>query len=190
MKKQKSNYTDDGVYYSNSTVDSNEQPFLPKMEEELEKTDEPSRLRKFKVEMTLSLAPLGEKAVKIPITVGEYPSNRVLEILTASLSARRVKQVIEAVLDDLPAEPVFNVPVSETLQKHEAKQDNEVIVVVEKKKRAKKDQLTIGNDGAGHFSDPESEDYFGGDEQLDQAEQADDEDQGIELDPTEHEGVY
>jgi hypothetical protein len=149
--------------------------------------------------MYLSLTPLGEKPVKIPVCVGEYQSTRVLEVLQMSINARRVKQVIEAVLDNVMPEPIFDKPVSETLREQaERQKDNEVIVVVQaqeekkEKKKPKKGQLTIGNEGAGHFSDPESEDYFG-DEVPDETIQENDgpeDDSDADLDPSEHEGTY
>jgi hypothetical protein len=161
-KKKKSNYTDDGVYYSNSTIDSSEKNYsLPDFDEQMKEVEEVPHQRTFKVEMTLSLTPKGEKPVKIPVCVGEYASNRVLEVLLMSINARRVKQVIEAVLDNVPPEPkTFDKPVSETLK--EKDNEREVIVVVNSTEQAKpeSEQLTIGNDGAGHFSDPESEDFI------------------------------
>lgn len=194
-KKKKSNYTDDGVYYSNSTIDSSEKNYsLPDFDEQMKEVEEVPHQRTFKVEMTLSLTPKGEKPVKIPVCVGEYASNRVLEVLLMSINARRVKQVIEAVLDNVPPEPkTFDKPVSETLK--EKDNEREVIVVVqaqEKKQKPKKGQVTIGNDGAGHFSDPNSEDYFG-DEVPDETIQESDvpeNNSDADLDPSEHEGAY
>jgi len=196
-KKKKSNYTDDGVYYSNSTIDSSEKNYsLPDFDEQMKEVEEVRHQRNFRVEMYLSLTPLGEKPVKIPVCVGEYASTRVLEVLQMSINARRVKQVIEAVLDNVIPEPVYNKPVSETLREQaERQKDNEVIVVVqaqEKKQKPKKGQVTIGNDGAGHFSDPNSEDYFG-DEVPDETIQENDvpeDNSDSDLDPSEHEGAY
>lgn len=193
---KKSNYADNGVYYSDSTIDSPDQKSLPDFDKKMEEVEAVPHQRNFRVEMFLSLTPLGEKPVKIPVCVGEYASTRVLEILQMSINARRVKQVIEAVLDNVTPEPVFNKPVSETLREQaERQKDNEVIVVVqaqEKKQKPKKGQVTIGNDGAGHFSDPNSEDYFG-DEVPDETIQENDvpeDNSDSDLDPSEHEGAY
>lgn len=196
-KHKKSNYQDDGVYYSNSTCDSSEKNYsLPDFDEQMKEVEEVPHQRTFKVEMHLALTPKGEKPVKIPVCVGEYASNRVLEVLQMSINARRVKQVIEAVLDNVIPEPVYNKPVSETLREQaERQKDNEVIVVVqaqEKKQKPKKGQVTIGNDDAGHFSDPNSEDYFG-DEVPDETIQENDvpeDNSDSDLDPSEHEGAY
>lgn len=193
---KKSNYADNGVYYSDSTIDSPDQKSLPDFDKKMEEVEAVPHQRNFRVEMFLSLTPLGEKPVKIPVCVGEYASTRVLEVLQMSINARRVKQVIEAVLDNVTPEPVFNKPVSETLREQaERQKDNEVIVVVqaqEKKQKPKKGQVTIGNDGAGHFSDPNSEDYFG-DEVPDETIQESDvpeNNSDADLDPSEHEGAY
>lgn len=193
---KKSNYADNGVYYSDSTIDSPDQKSLPDFDKKMEEVEAVPHQRNFRVEMFLSLTPLGEKPVKIPVCVGEYASTRVLEVLQMSINARRVKQVIEAVLDNVTPEPVFNKPVSETLREQaERQKDNEVIVVVqaqEKKQKPKKGQVTIGNDGAGHFSDPNSEDYFG-DEVPDETIQENDapeDNSDSDLDPSEHEGAY
>ena len=193
---KKSNYADNGVYYSDSTIDSPDQKSLPDFDKKMEEVEAVPHQRNFRVEMFLSLTPLGEKPVKIPVCVGEYASTRVLEILQMSINARRVKQVIEAVLDNVTPEPVFNKPVSETLREQaERQKDNEVIVVVqaqEKKQKPNKGQVTIGNDGAGHFSDPNSEDYFG-DEVPDETIQENDvpeNNSDADLDPSEHEGAY
>lgn len=193
---KKSNYADNGVYYSDSTIDSPDQKSLPDFDKKMEEVEAVPHQRNFRVEMFLSLTPLGEKPVKIPVCVGEYASTRVLEALQMSINARRVKQVIEAVLDNVTPEPVFNKPVSETLREQaERQKDNEAIVVVqaqEKKQKPNKGQVTIGNDGAGHFSDPNSEDYFG-DEVPDETIQENDvpeNNSDADLDPSEHEGAY
>lgn len=183
-RNKKSNYQDDGVYYSNSTCDSSEKNYsLPDFDEQMKEVEEVPHQRTFKVEMHLALTPKGEKPVKIPVCVGEYASNRVLEVLLMSINARRVKQVIEAVLDNVPPEPqTFNKPVSESLKdiedrkeqekQPEAEKEKQVIFIMPKQEASADDelvkgQLTIGNDGAGHFADSESEDYIGGNDFID-----------------------
>jgi len=109
-RKNKNSEHDDGTYKSRSSIDSppreesepsdTEQEVLPGFEQELERISEEPYERKFKAELVLTLTPVGNRAVKIPVVFGEFPSTRIKEILTLGLNCRRVTRIVEAVLDN------------------------------------------------------------------------------------------
>lgn len=100
---------DSEIYISSSSVDweprektekDNQQQSLPGLDEEIKKAQEEPHERRFKVELNLSLAPSNGKAIKIPVVVGEFSSKDIKDILSYSLTSRRISLIIDAVLDN------------------------------------------------------------------------------------------
>jgi hypothetical protein len=95
------------LYTSNSSIDKEPkehketvQESLPGIEDEIKNIAKDKHERLFVVEMKLSLAPKGSKPIQIPVCAGEYNSIHVVEVLHACLNSRRIKTVIEAILDN------------------------------------------------------------------------------------------
>lgn len=179
-KNKKSNYfhNDSGEYSSKSSIDS--PPKMSKEEKELEKQEEAKTYekkngqqsllppeesaeealnklsenphdRKFKVEMKLTLTPSGDKPFSLVVAAGSYASSRIQEILTLSLTSRRVRKVIEAILDN----PIAQQETSKNDPLTAVKSDTEISTEVAKStlgkigvalKSIKKDSHVNGED--------------------------------------------
>lgn len=113
-------------------TDADGQMALPGMEKEVstkKEVEEEPYVRKAKIKLVLNVELEGDdKPMTVPLLIGEFPSDRVLELLHGALNTRRNKRRIEAALD-LPEpedekEELFDRPVSETLAEGESKEES------------------------------------------------------------------
>lgn len=132
-----------GEYISDSTIDNpprdqaddgdenDGQQQLPGIEQDMTRITAAPYERKFKVELKLSMTPLGEKAITVPVLCGEYPSSRVEEILSLALSTRRFKNILLAILDNpipVPEMEALPAPTEVVADNHQGQIANGTVV--------------------------------------------------------------
>lgn len=107
---------DDGTYQSRSSIDNpprppkDEKADEPKQQSLIDEPDAVERFsqvhdgeqveRSFGVDLCLKLTRQTDgKTIPVPLLSGEWPANRIQELITISVKSRLNKQIIEAILD-------------------------------------------------------------------------------------------
>lgn len=107
---------DDGTYQSRSSIDNppcppkDEKADEPKQQSLIDEPDAVERFsqvhdgeqveRSFGVDLTLKLTRATDgKTIPVPLLSGEWPANRIQELIGISVKSRLNKQIIEAILD-------------------------------------------------------------------------------------------